>query len=262
MVNLFDLTGQVALVTGATGHLGKAMCEGLASHGAKVIIQGRDANKVNALCESLTIKGFLVVPAVFDITDHEQCIDYFNACSEEKINVLVNNAYAGNGGTTTTSTDSEFNDSYNITVTAAHRMFNLCLSRLRAAVKLDDNASIINMASMYGVVSPEQPMYPCPTSTNPPFYGAAKAALIQWTKYLASEFAMENIRVNSISPGPFPSVQAQQDNTLMKAIQNKVPLGRLGQPSELVGSLVFLASNASSYITGINLKVDGGWTIR
>ena len=96
---------------------------------------------------------------------------------------------------------------------------------------------------------------------NPPFYGASKAALIQWTRYAAVEFASQRIRFNSVCPGPFPSQAAQTENPkLMEEIVKNVPLGRLGKSNEIVSSLLFLASSGSSYVTGSNITVDGGWT--
>ena len=98
-------------------------------------------------------------------------------------------------------------------------------------------------------------------AANPPFYGAAKAALLQWTRYLACELGPQGIRVNEISPGAFPSEGFQIANPeCARQLIGKVPLGRFGKPSELKGPVVFLASAASSYVNGANLVVDGGWT--
>ena len=124
----------------------------------------------------------------------------------------------------------------------------------------DQDASVINIASIYGLVSPHLKIYQ-KNNINPPFYGASKAALIQWTRYAAVEFADKGIRFNSVCPGPFPSQAAQTENPkLMKEIIKNVPLGRLGKSSEIVSSLLFLASSGSSYVTGSNITVDGGWT--
>jgi NAD(P)-dependent dehydrogenase (short-subunit alcohol dehydrogenase family) len=148
-----------------------------------------------------------------------------------------------------------------MSVIGAHNVFINALPALRRAVKSRGHASVINVASMYGVVSPDLSVYKTPESSNPPFYGAAKAALIQWTRYAACEYGRENIRFNSVSPGPFPSAQVQADAPdFVRTLSQKVPLGRVGQPGELVGIMVFLASSASSFITGANIPVDGGWT--
>ena len=132
---------------------------------------------------------------------------------------------------------------------------------LRNSVKEIGDASVINIASMYGLVSPDLNIYDTVQSSNPPFYGAVKAALIQWTRYAACEFGPEGIRVNSISPGAFPSELVQKENPeFIRRLEHKIPMGRIGQAGEVCGSVVFLASMASSYVNGSNLAVDGGWT--
>jgi gluconate 5-dehydrogenase len=112
------------------------------------------------------------------------------------------------------------------------------------------------------MVSPDPRIYGSSGFDNPPQYGVAKAGLIQLTRYLACHLAPEGIRVNSVSPGPFPPIEtvAREHPEFLKALENRVPLGRVGKPEEMAGVIVFLASNASSYITGANIPVDGGWT--
>lgn len=262
MSQLFSLSNQVALVTGATGHLGEAMASALAQAGATVYLNGRNLKKVEKLVATLKVQDLDVRPAVFDITDKAQVTDFFNSTCLEKVNILVNNAYAGKGGTVVTALDEEYLNSFDVTLVAAQRLLKYCLPLMKKAQTKDNNASCVNISSMYGVVSPEQSVYDQPEHVNPPFYGAAKAALIQWTRYAASELAACDIRVNCISPGAFPSEQAQTNRDLMAKLKSKIPLERIGQPEELQGPLLFLASKASSYVTGHNLIVDGGWTIR
>jgi gluconate 5-dehydrogenase len=114
---------------------------------------------------------------------------------------------------------------------------------------------------MYGSVSPQPEVYrDAPQFHNPPAYGAAKAALLQLTRYSACHLAAHGIRVNSVSPGPFPAPAVQANEAFVEELTARVPLGRIGQPGELVGAVVFLLSDAASYVTGANLPVDGGWT--
>lgn len=114
---------------------------------------------------------------------------------------------------------------------------------------------------MYGSVSPDPSIYGTSGLNNPPYYGAAKAGLIQLTRYAACHLAADRIRVNCISPGPFPSPQAlERDPGFHGRLNAKNPMRRTGEPAELAGPLLFLASDASSYVTGTNLAVDGGWT--
>jgi gluconate 5-dehydrogenase len=127
-------------------------------------------------------------------------------------------------------------------------------------MKRQNAGSIINIASMYGIVSPNPALYRGTEFFNPANYGSGKAAIIQFSRYTACFFAKYGIRVNAISPGAFPNQKVQKDQIFLERLCEKVPLGRIGQPEELKGAVVFLASRAASYITGINLVVDGGWT--
>ena len=122
---------------------------------------------------------------------------------------------------------------------------------------------IVNISSMYGIVSPDPANYKdAKKFANPPHYGAAKAGLIQLTRYAAVHLAKYNIRVNSISPGPFPGESVKKNSDFIKVLSKNLPLGRIGDPIELLGPVIFLLSSASSYITGENIVVDGGWTVK
>jgi NAD(P)-dependent dehydrogenase (short-subunit alcohol dehydrogenase family) len=258
MSEIFSLSNKTALITGSTGYLGQTLAIGLAEFGAKVYLNGRSESKVNKLLKKINLD---VEPAIFDITNSDEVDSFFKSIDNKPIDVLVNNAMSGNSGSIETSTTKDYSLSYDIAVITAHNIVQNALPNLRLAVEKNGYASVVNIASMYGMVSPDLNIYNDKYSANPPFYGAAKAALIQWTKYAACEFARENIRFNSISPGPFPSEYVQKNNkSLVKNIEKKVPMNRIGHPEELVGALIFLASNSSSYVTGTNVIVDGGWT--
>ncbi len=121
--------------------------------------------------------------------------------------------------------------------------------------------AIVNIASMYGVVSPQPLTYRGhPDFHSPPAYGAAKAGVIAFTRYAAVHLASANIRVNAVSPGPFPGPQAVSEAGFESELSRRVPLGRIGQPGELGPAIAFLLSDGASYVTGHNLVVDGGWT--
>jgi len=115
---------------------------------------------------------------------------------------------------------------------------------------------------MYGIVSPNPSSYPEGINSNPIEYGAGKAGLLQMTRYLASHYGKKNIRVNAVAPGPFPNIdkKANNNSTFLNNLKKSTMLGRLGEASETAGPTVFLLSNASSYITGHTLNIDGGWT--
>ena len=122
-------------------------------------------------------------------------------------------------------------------------------------------ASIVNISSMYGKVAPNPSVYESLDNVNPLLYGAMKAALIQATKYLSSQMSMKGIRVNSVSFGAFPSKEVQiKMPKFIKSLSNQTHLGRIGKPEEASGIINFLLSNESSYITGADIPVDGGWT--
>jgi NAD(P)-dependent dehydrogenase (short-subunit alcohol dehydrogenase family) len=261
-MTMFTLQGRTALVTGATGHLGQEMARGLAAAGARVLVNSRDAERADALVRRLREEGFAAEALVFDVAEPESIEAALERRGHEPLHVLVNNAYAGGAGTIAHSEGHQYVDSYEVSVVAAHNLVRAALPALRAAVERDGDASVINIASMYGVVSPDLRVYDASEGANPPFYGAAKAALLQWTRYAACEFGREGIRFNSISPGPFPSGKVQAaDPAFTARLAARVALGRVGKAGEIGGPVLFLASSASSYVNGANLAVDGGWTV-
>lgn len=259
--DLFSVKGKRALVTGAPGYLGAQMAFALAEAGAHVFVNSRSEPKCRAMTEKLQANGFSAESACFDVTDKNAIKNFANSLADSPLHIIVNNAYSGKSGSIeTTSDDASYADSYNSAVIAAHNLVRYLLPNLRSAVQQDRDASVVNIGSMYGVVSPDLGIYETHAVANPPFYGAAKAALIQWTKYAACEFGVEGIRVNAISPGAFPSEETQLTQPeFVSRLADKPPLKRVGQADELRGPLLFLASQASSYVTGGNLVVDGGW---
>jgi len=256
---MFNLDRKKVLITGSTGYLGSELAYGVAKYGAHIYVNSRSLSNCEDIVAKIRLAGGLASVACFDVTNEDEVAEFSG--SIDCLDVLVNNAYTGSGGTIEIADSTNYLSSYKASVIASAYLVKSFLPHFRQAVLKNGYASVINVASMYGMVSPDKRIYNSPQGTNPPFYGAAKAALIQWTKYAACEFAREKIRVNSISPGPFPSTFVQKDNPqLVEKIISKVPMDRIGVPNELVGAVVFLASSASSYVTGINLPVDGGWT--
>lgn len=260
-VQIFSLQGKAALITGATGYLGSAMAIILAEAGAHVLVNSRSRERGEALVNSLTEQGYSAEPAIFDVTDRAAIDQFFASYDGRPLHVLINNAYVGGSGNIEFSCAEAYAGSYDVTVLAAHNLLKAALPGLRKAVQADGYVSVINLASMYAVVSPDQRIYESASGVNPPFYGAAKAALLQWTRYAACEFGHEGIRVNSISPGPFPSDRVQTSNRdFVEILSKKVPLGRIGQADEIKGPTLFLASSASSFVNGANIVADGGWS--
>lgn len=260
-LELFSLKGKRALITGASGYLGSAMSMALAEAGAHVILNVRQFSRGETLLKSIEACGCSAEILELDICDERAVQEYFSYKFSDALHVLINNAYSGKGGTIETSEAEDYVAAYQVSMVASHNMLKAALPALRRAVQESGDASVINVGSMYGVVSPDIRGYDSPASTNPPFYGAAKAALIQWSRYAACEFGREGLRVNSVSPGPFPSTSVQnQSPDFVSALASRVPMGRVGQACEIAGPVLFLASPASAFVNGINLSVDGGWT--
>ncbi len=258
---LFSLTGKSAFISGATGYLGHEMTWALAKAGAEVFVNGRNIEKCQKLAEDIVESGFSAVAAPFDVSDVDQIEAFFAELGSAPLHILVNNAYSGAAGTIETSGLQDYIESYSITVGSAQEMMRCALPQLRSAVSQSGEASIINISSMYGLVSPDLKIYASASASNPPFYGAAKAALLQLTRYAAIEFGPEGIRVNAICPGPFPPKELARDaESFFDQLARKSPMGRVGSASEMAGPVLFLSSSASSYVNGATLQVDGGWT--
>jgi gluconate 5-dehydrogenase len=256
---LFNLRGQVAVVTGGAGHLGSAISEALAECGANLVIAGRDETKGRAKAESLAQShpgkmGFVKL----DIRSMPSTQKAVARIMEQygQIDVWVNNSAFYAGLKIEEMSEEEWVDGIDGTV---HGVFR-CIKAVLPAMSQAGKGSIINIASMYGTVSPDPGLYEGTEFGNPPNYGAGKAAIVQLTRYAACHLAPKGIRVNAISPGPFPRPQVQEHTEFIRRLSSKNPMGRIGQSEELKGSVAFLASEASSYVTGVNIPVDGGWT--
>jgi len=257
--DLFRLDGRVAFVSGAAGHLGRAMSRVLAEAGAHVILNGRGAAKLKNFAGELRRDGLSCEPAAFDVTDIARLREYFGA--RERLDVLVNNAITMNPKPFSDLDPGDFAKTYESAVTAAFEAVRAALPALRHAVAAAGEASVINIASMYALVSPDARIYSEPAQASPFHYGPAKAALLQLTRHLAAELGPERIRVNALVPGPFPQPSVRENDPAFAArLASRTMLGRLGEAREIAGPLLFLASPASSYVTGSALLADGGWS--
>ena len=260
----FRLDGRVAFLSGAAGHLGQTMAKALACAGAHVVLNGRNQRALELLHKELKDAGTQASVACFDLTDERAMRREIAKIGEQhgRLDVLVNNASPSKPGTIETATAEDYEQLYRVNVVAAAGILQAAIPLLaEAAGKTAGGASVINVASMYGTVSPDPSIYGTSGANNPPYYGAAKAAMIQLTRYSACHLAPQRIRVNAISPGPFPIMKyMENDPEFHGRLKAKNPMHRTGDPEELQGPLLFLASDASSYVTGVNLAVDGGWT--
>jgi gluconate 5-dehydrogenase len=254
---LFDLTGKVALLTGGCGHLGSAMGRALAEAGASVVLTSREAERART--------GAAALPRPGGARHHGVALDHMNPDALEKgfrealtlagqVDVLVNNGHEGLGKDWTTVTAEEF------TRQLANATGYFLLSRLVRdhAVGRGAPASIIQLGSMYGLVASYPDAYEGVCAASPAAYHALKGGIVHLTRHLAAYWAADRVRVNCLSPGPFPSEKASP--ALVERLCAKLPMKRMGSPHELKGAIVFLASDASSFLTGQNLVIDGGWT--
>jgi NAD(P)-dependent dehydrogenase (short-subunit alcohol dehydrogenase family) len=253
------LPGRIAFVSGAAGHLGRTMTRALAEAGAHVILNGRDDAKLKDFEGELRAEGHSAERAAFDVADFERVRAFFAA--RPRLDILVNNAISMTPAPFASLTPEAFAQTYNSGVTAVFEAARAALPALRAAVAATGDASIVNIASMYATAAPDARIYARPEQASPLHYGPAKAALLQLTRHLAVELGPQKIRVNALVPGPFPRAAVLKDDPgFAQRLAAKTMLGRTGDAGEIAGPLLFLASSASTYVTGAALPVDGGWT--
>ena len=253
---LLDLSGKVAIVTGAAGLLGAAMSRALAEAGATVAVTSRDAERAAAFAATLPGSGHAGFGLAQD--DDEAIPGYAVARRLGQVDVLVNNAYGGTAPSIDSASAEDFNQAYHTGVTAYFLLAREVVRHLRSR---GAPGSIINIASMYGVVASYPDAYTGFNINSPPNYHGLKGGLIHLTRHLAVYWAQDGVRVNAISPGPFPSPQVREaEPAFVARLIERVPMKRMGEPEELKGLVVLLASDASSYMTGQNILVDGGWT--
>lgn len=256
-IELFSLKGKTAIVTGGCGHLGRAMVAALADAGASVWVAGTNHDKFLRVFGSDTTLRFVKI----DIMDSTSIREAFTKVAAEagQIDVLINNAaqYAGIGKKSEELSDDDWVRCIEGIAGSTYKCIREVLPFMKAG------GSIVNIASMYGIVSPYLAVYepPCEASLIPVNYSAGKAGVIQMTRYFGTYLIDRKIRVNSISPGPFPSPKVQENKVFADRLREKNPSHRLGDPEDLKGAVLFLASDASKYVVGQNIQVDGGWTI-
>ena len=254
---LFSLSDKVALLTGGCGHLGSAMARALAEAGATVVLTSRDQAKADAAARSLPVVGSARhFGLALDHMQPESLPDRFAAAVQlaGQVDVLINNGHEALAADWTNVTPEQFSRH----LANATGYFELARLVRNHAVERAAPASIVLLGSMYGVVGsyPEAYEGVCPAS--PVAYHTLKGGIVHLTRHLAVYWGKDRVRVNCLSPGPFPRDTAPA--AMVERLCQKSPLGRMGQPSELKGAIVFLASDASSYMTGQNLIIDGGWT--
>lgn len=268
---LFSLQGRVAIVTGAAGLIGRNHCRALAGAGASVVAVDLHPDHSQQVTASLNSEfpDYPHIGVGVDITNRPALEDLRDTILEKygRIDVLVNNAAINDMFENPIAAGelSKFENypldmwqrSLDVNVTG---MF-LCSQVFGTVMAESGKGSIVNVASTYGIVAPDQSIYRQPDGTQSFYKSAAypvtKGAVIAFTRFLAAYWGGAGVRVNTLSPG---GVENGQEEYFINNYSTKTPLGRMAQPTDYMGALLFLASDASAYMTGANLVVDGGWT--
>ncbi|MBQ1016570.1 glucose 1-dehydrogenase [Micromonospora sp. D93] len=255
MTQLFSVEGKTVLVTGGSRGIGLMIAQGFVRAGAHVIISSRKADVCEAVATTLSAEGHCeAIPA--DLSDDAGAETLAAAVRErfDRLDVLVNNAGATWGAPLEDYPEAAFDKLWAVNVKAVFRLTTALLPALRAAASADDPARVINIGSIDGIRVPLMEVYA---------YSATKAAVHMLTRSLAHQLAGEQITVNAIAPGPFESKMmafALDDPTSRAAIEQQVPLGRIGRPEDMAGTAIYLSSRAGAYLTGVVIPVDGGIT--
>jgi NAD(P)-dependent dehydrogenase (short-subunit alcohol dehydrogenase family) len=260
-IRTFDLADKVILITGGYGYLGKPITKALIYHGAKVFVLGREEKKFSEAFSDVEFDKDYLGFEVCDIADSKSIKNAYQKISltTGKIDALINNAFYSRGNSPENLSDDDWNFGIDGTLNSVFR----CIREIIPYFKNAGSGKIVNVASMYGIVAPDFSIYDsAPQFLNPPHYGAAKAGIIQLTRYYASYLGNYGITVNAVTPGPFPSDGVQTNSEFINQLRNKTVLNRIGRPEDVAGAFVYLISNAADFVTGQNIIVDGGWTIK
>lgn len=252
--NLFRVDGQIALVTGGAGNLGHSLCTALAEAGATVICAGRDLEKAQAVAREVTTKGGICLPLAMNLADPHSINRAMAELRERHggVDLLINNAISQFPGRLENLSPEDWSAAMAVDSDGFFRVTQACLQDMLVRGR----GNIISIASVLGMVAAEARLYPKGLDSFRPNYFFVKAGVVGFTRYVATAYADQGIRANCISPGGIEP-RGGAPNT---PFADRVPMKRLARPDEMQGALLYLASEASSYVTGHNLVVDGGYT--
>ena len=265
-MEIFSLKNKTAIVTGALGLIGKEHCKALAEAGANIVAVDINGGKCEEFAKTLPTES---IGIEIDVTSKESIISARDMILDKfgHIDVLVNNAAINDmfENPKAAKEQSKF-ENYPLEIWQKSVDVNLtgvflCSQVFGYEMAKQKSGSIINVASTYGITAPDQSLYIKKDGTQdffkPPAYSATKGGVIMFTRYLAAYWGKDNVRANTLSPG---GVENNQDDFFIEQYSKRTQLNRMAKPTDYKGALIFLASDASSYMTGANLVVDGGWT--
>lgn len=256
--NIFSVKDKVVVITGGAGLIGKYLTTGYAQAGAKVYILDNNEESADELVNRFLEEGLSVQFIKGDVTCEKSIDNAINSIlfKEERIDTWINSAYPR-----TKDWGSKFEDvtfeSWRKNVDMQLNSYFICCQKISRVMKNQNKGNIINFASIYGVVGPKFSIYEGTEMTMPVAYSAIKGGIVNLTRYLATYLGRYNIRVNAVCPG---GIFDNQNPIFINKYNANTPIGRMGKPEEMVGPVMFLSSEAASYITGHILMVDGGWT--
>jgi NAD(P)-dependent dehydrogenase (short-subunit alcohol dehydrogenase family) len=251
MKDLFSVKGKTVVVTGGGRGIGAMIAEGFVSAGAKTYIAARKAETLDETAKALSGQGE-IIPISADLSTEAGCRGLVDelAKREQRLDVLINNAGATWGAPLEEYPDSAFDRCWDLNVRGVFHLTRFLLPLLKNAASADAPARVINIGSIDGIRVPAVENYA---------YAASKAAVHQLTRVLSRKLASSHITVNAIAPGPFDTKMMHETiERIGPAIRAGCPLGRIGEPEDLAGTAIFLASRAGAYITGAVIPVDGG----
>lgn len=257
MTEPHDLAGKTILVAGGAGYLALPCCELLADLGADLIVADIDPRRLEEAGQAIRARGGRATTLPLDIGDEESILACVRGAAKATGSLwgVVNATFGSTGARFDDLTAEAFDRANRLNLTGT-----FLLAR-EAARHMPIGGSLVMYSSMYGLVAPMPANYPDGMPPNPIEYGAGKAGIVQMVRYMAAHFGPRNIRVNAVAPGPFPHPPTQDaSKEFMDNLSRSTMLGRIGRRDELAGPTAFLLSDASSYVTGQCLSVDGGWT--
>ncbi len=255
----FDLSDKTCLMVGGAGYLTQPACKLLAQMGATVIIADRDKEMLEAAEQAVAeeVPTARLETRLVEVGDEGSINRLVDGIldAHERLDGMVNAAAAADGSRLEDLTAEAFERANRVNVTG------FFLLARRVAESMGTGGSIVLISSMYGMVAPDPRIYNAPMNPNPIEYGVAKAGMLQMVRYMAAHYGPRGVRVNAIAPGPFPKPWKYKDSPdFVDRLAQRTMLGRVGRQHEVAGSMAFLLAEASSYVTGQCLTVDGGWT--